>query len=310
MKLTRTFFATVCSLLIASAAQAEKPRLMVMPDNPWMNQNNYVQQEEFQGKTKKKYLYDDAFNNDRELFNVVTAVGEVFANRQFPLASYQAQMENKDDADSNMEFTDDFEEEAEDVAAGNRKQDLADIRIEIGWNREIDNSVTFRMRAVDAFSTKEVCATKYDGIAVSRITPLARALQLAVDTNMDTFMGQLESHFADIQTNGRETALICRVKKGSPVNFETEMSNGETLGMNIYNWLNDNSVNHQFSQRAATKNKLEYDQIRMSMKDSAGRQQIMQTYISGLVKYLKNTFNVRATTRDNAPGSCVLVIEG
>lgn len=85
---------------------------------------------------------------------------------------------------------------------------------------------------------------------------------------IDGFTNRLERHFEDMQTNGREGTLILKISSGAGMNFESEVTmNGDSgeLQEAIDYWLEQNTVNGQFSKTRGSQTTLVYEQVRMPL---------------------------------------------
>ena len=66
-------------------AQAKKPILMVVPSDLYCQQNGYMQTFANEGKTENIPDYKKALQNDFELTTAITTIGQMMADRGFPL---------------------------------------------------------------------------------------------------------------------------------------------------------------------------------------------------------------------------------
>lgn len=80
------------------------------------------------------------------------------------------------------------------------------------------------------------------------------------------------------------------------------------LCLSIYEWLNDNTVNHVFSQRNATRNRLQFEQVRIPLKDSRGVVFQARQFVTQLQKYLNSNFGISAENTTKGLGSGRLYI--
>ena len=75
-----------------SQQRAIKPKIMIIPSDVWMNENNYTTTEEVQGVSQKNYNYGEAFSNSALLNTVVNSTGGKFADRGFNLTQMSEAM--------------------------------------------------------------------------------------------------------------------------------------------------------------------------------------------------------------------------
>lgn len=283
------------AMLVVSAqsALAAPPTMMLVPDKTWCIEKGYVNETTRNGKKIVREDYDRALV-DKDFVNVSLAVKQVFAERGYPIGDAASQNE----ADDEDEMFDEAFEGAESGSGVQTnsfdellKRNKPDILIKLGWNVNTAGSLysaDYRLEAVDAYSQKSVAPLAGQTGEVRRTTPLGVALKQTAKNNMDGFLTTLQSYFDDVQTNGREMRLILRiVDNGAGLNMNSEFG-GEELSDIIYNWVNDNSQNHQFTRRSSGRDQANYTQIRVPLKDSMGRPQDAETWAKGLQKKLQS----------------------
>jgi len=76
-------------------------------------------------------------------------------------------------------------------------------------------------------------------------------LQNAILANIDTFAAQLQSHFDDMFTNGREIRLTVRKWNNWDKDLETEIG-GEEITDHITTWMETNTVQGRFNKTDAS----------------------------------------------------------
>ena len=77
------------TIAIMASAQAKKPTIIVVPDDPWCTEHGYVQEYEVQGKKTLVTDYEKAVRTDMELVNAITKVGELMTERGLNLKDLQ-----------------------------------------------------------------------------------------------------------------------------------------------------------------------------------------------------------------------------
>jgi hypothetical protein len=72
--------------------QAKKPTIMVVPSDLWCNQNGYMQEFNNEGKITRVPDYRKALMTDADLKLVISKIGELMAERGFPLKDLEASL--------------------------------------------------------------------------------------------------------------------------------------------------------------------------------------------------------------------------
>lgn len=313
----RFIFAAIIASLLSVVAQAAAPRLMLLPDKQWCNEHGFVDKQERNGRTKVTERYDEAFL-DGTLKNVETEFKSLMTSdgRSFRIDSYSEVMGSADDEDALDEMFEGAESGSgvsssafEDVIAS--KGAAPDIFIKVGWNVEkagMRKTIIYRVDAVDAYSSKSVATITGTTEPVLSSTSDAICLMTGLRDKMDEFEGKLLNYFEDVQTNGREISLRLRiVDNGSGLKF-TDEYDGKELATIITDWVAENTVNHQFTEKQSTRNMMSFDQVRIPLYDERNKPQQAKQWVTKLQNYLKSNYNIVSENNSSGLGSGRLYI--
>lgn len=307
--------ALICMLCNAGAnAQAKKPTLMVVPSTVWCNNNGYVTTVTNQGKTTNVPDYERALNENADLINVITKIGEIMADREFPLKDLSSTIGsiNRGQAEDEMIVSRESGSTLAQTAYERLKNVAkADIILELLWTVNKNGpkqSVTYNLRALDAYSNKQVAASSGTGPA-SYSADLPVLLEEAVIANMDQFTDQLQAHFDDMVENGREVVVNIRVfDNGSGLSLEDEYD-GEELTDIIDSWMNDNTVNHRYNLSDASDYTMRFEQVRIPLYRPNGAPMDTRAFVNGLRKFLsKAPYNITAKLTSTSLGRADLIL--
>ncbi len=306
-KLVLSAAAAIATSLTLSAGAP--PTVMFLPDKTWCNANDYVDRSERNGKTRITEKYDEAFLNS-DLKNVVVQLNALMKDNGLPAKDYGTTSELDD------------EEEAEEDAYGNDSQSggsmdatdyemmlnklRPDIIIKIGWDVHtvgFNYTLSYRLEALDSYSGKSVAQVTAETPSLKTTVPVAAALKNSATEHMPAFISRLQEHFDDLQENGREITLACRIgNNGSGINFNSEF-NGKELSTIISDWVNDNTVNHAYSTRNSSRNRINFEQVRIPFKDASGRVMQAKEFVDQLKRYLRATCDLKSENTTKGLGS-------
>ena len=314
MKLNKLILTTGAVLLGAICLQAAPPAVMVLPDAQWCIENGYYTVENKRGKESKVPDYEKAFKENRELVNVVPAINDLLAQNGLKAINYLAQTESEDEEDAVEEFYEGAESGASletnslDAILNKFKPD---ITLRLGWNVNqygFDYNCSYRLSATDAYSNKEIATVTSETATTKRNVPLAATLKNAAQEQMSDFVGKMMEHKEDLENNGREIRIrVGIIGNGSGTNMNTEF-NGKELSQIIYEWISDNTVNHQFQEASSTRNRLRYTGVRIPLKGSDGRPMQAKQFVGQLQKYLQSTCGIRSENVTSGLGAGRLMI--
>lgn len=310
MKLSKIVLSTaVAAVSVLTLNAGAPPTVMFMPDKTWCNANNYVERSERNGKTRITEKYDEAFLNG-DLKNVVVQLNGLMKDNGLPVKDYGATSEIDDEEEMEEEAYNDDTQSGGTMDMTNYEALMnklrPDIIIKIGWDVNkvgFNYTMSYRLEAIDSYSGKSIAQVTAETPTMKTTVPVAAALKNAATEHMGAFIGRLQEHFDDLQTNGREITVACRIgNNGSGINFNSEYD-GKELSTIISDWMNDNTVNHVYSTRNSSRNRISFEQVRIPFKDSAGRVMQAKEFVDQLKRYLRSNYNLKSENTTKGLGA-------
>jgi hypothetical protein len=186
----------------------------------------------------------------------------------------------------------------------------ADIIIQIWWKvSKTDNGkvVSFVLEAFDAYTSKRIASSTGNGSPNnSDIVPVL--LQIAILANIDPFAAQLQSHFDDMFTNGREILLTVKKWNSWDKNMETEIE-GKEITDYVNEWLQKNTVKGRYNMSDASENIIRCDQVRIPLYDTNNNAIDARQFAKDLQKYFKAApFNFEVKLMTRGLGEAIIVL--
>jgi hypothetical protein len=186
----------------------------------------------------------------------------------------------------------------------------SDVVIQIWWKvskTEQGKVISFVLEAFDAYTNKRIAASTGNGTPNNTdIVPVL--LQNAISANIDTFASQLQGHFDDMFTNGREIRLTIRKWNSWDKNLETEID-GEEITDHITKWMDTNTVQGRFNKSDASENVIRFEQVRIPLYDDKNKALDARDFGKKLQKFLKVApFNFEVKLMTRGLGEAILVL--
>lgn len=262
---------------LALMAQAKRPTLMVIPADSWCQANGYMKTEH----GKQVADYERAWQGSQDLTAVVAKIGELMAERGFPLKDMSQSLKNISQA-------------------------RADILMEVGW--KVNNlgpkySVTYTLRGIDAYTMKQVAAGSGTG-KMSFSAELPVLIEEAVLERMDNFTDQLQAHFDDLLANGREVSVAVCAINGMTLDKEYD---GKELSDIIEEWMAVNTVEHRYSLSEATTTAMSFEQVRIDLYADNGMAMDTRRFVMGLRQQLTE-LGIKSKIETQGLGMATLVL--
>ena len=94
MKKSKHFFLSILlfAFVATSFGQAKKPTLMILPSDNWCEQRYFMTEFDNQGTKQKVPNYKQAFQEDTEIGQVISKIGELMISRGFPLKDVEQEI--------------------------------------------------------------------------------------------------------------------------------------------------------------------------------------------------------------------------
>jgi len=293
-KLTFTFIFIL--FVLTGFGQAKKPVLMVVPSDQYCISRGYKMVFQNQGMTQTLPDYKTAMQSDPDLRLVITKMGQIMADRGFPLKDLEQELKNleQERAESSMlTSSSSGSEMAESPIDALKRVAKADIILDLDFDIKRQGPqkyIVFNLRGLDAYTAKQVAGVAGAGNPSAAASP-ELLLEEAVLSHMDNFNAGLQRHFDDMFANGREVKVMIRVWANWGQNLESEFGpESKELSEIIDDWFFDNCVQSRFNLSDASENFMRFEQVRIPMMrtDERGRERAVDTrsFVSDLRKYL------------------------
>ena len=315
MKKTITLLAIIsfCVNSFNTYSQAKKPTLMILPSDNWCEQRYFMTEFDNQGTKQKVPNYKQAFQEDTEIGQVISKIGSLMIDRGFPLKDAEQELkaiEQRAAEDNMTTSTASGASLSESPLDKLQNRAKADIVIQIWWKvskTEQGKVVSFVLEAFDAYTSKRIAASSGNGTPNNTdIVPVL--LQNAILANIDTFAAQLQAHFDDMFTNGREVRITIKKWNSWDKDFETEID-GEEITDHITKWMDANTVQGRFNKTDASESIIRFEQVRIPLYDDKNKALDARDFGKKLQKFLKAApynFEVKLMTR--GLGEAILVL--
>ena len=280
------------SLILSMSAfsQAKKPTLMVVPSDLYCNQHGYMQRFNNQGQMEMVPDYKKALQNDPQLLTGITVIGQMMADRGFPLKLMEQELKslNQESAEDALLTSKSGSDVAESPVDRLKKTSKSDIILQVTWlvNRMGPKySLTFNLQGIDAYTNKQIAACQGTGDPTFS-AELPILIEESIANHLETFTTQLQNHFDDMFENGREITL--RVKKWDDSEWDLESEfDGTELSDIIEDWVSANTVKGRFNTTDATENFMYFEQVRIPLFDQNQRAMDARRWTRGLINKLK-----------------------
>lgn len=286
---------------------------MILPSDNWCVQRYFITEFDNQGTKTKVPNYKQAFQEDAEIGQVISKIGSLMIDRGFSLKDAEQEIKNleQQSAEDNMTQSNATNSAlAESPLDKLKKRAKSDIIIQITWSinkTKEGRSVNFTLEALDAYTSKRIASSSgTSAISANDVIPVM--LQQAVNINIEPFVSQLQSHFTDIEENGREITIRIKRWQNWTNNLETEVG-GKEISDVINEWMQKHTVKGKFNVSDVTDNIMNIEQVRIPLLDAEDKATDARTFLKELQKYLRTApYNIDSKLMIRGLGEAILVL--
>ena len=294
------------------SAQTKKPTIMILPSDNWCVQRYFTTDFDNQGTIARIPNYQQAFQEDTELGQVISKIGGLLTKLGYSLKDAEQELKSiytkqaEDNVTQSKTSGASFAETPLDILKRKMK---SDIIIQIWWklNRGASGtSASFTLEAFDTYTNKRIATST--GTTKSSTSPIPVLLEQAVKENVKPFDKQMDDWFAEQKQNGREITLNVRCWDNWDKDLETEYG-GEELTDCIQAWLKKNCVFGSFNLTDGTETFAQFEQVRIPLFDEKGKAMDARSFATLLRKHLQQPpYNIISKVIIRGLGEATIVL--
>ena len=305
-------FIFLIALAFTANSQPKKPTIMILPSDNWCTQRYFMTTFDDQGTDVKTPNYQQAFQEDTELGQVISKVGGVLTGLGYSLKDAEQEIKslNVKQSEDNVTLSKTSGASLVESPLDMLKRRLkSDIIIQIWWklNREAGGrSASFTLEAFDAYTNKRIATST--GTTKESTEPIPVILEKAVKENVKPFDKQMDDWFSAQQRDGREISLTVRCWDSWDKDLETEFDGNELTDC-IQAWLRANCVNRSFNLSDGSESFAQFEQVRIPLLDENGNAMDARAFATKLRKHLqKEPYNISSKVIIRGLGEAVLIL--
>lgn len=312
-KILTTVMLATTVMMTAAQETAVMPTIIVFPDDVWMTDHSYMETIDVDGEERRIPQYAKAFAENREIGTAIQAVQKVFEERNFAHEDLQNRLKameaERAEEIANAADGDGTEKGAMDELL---QQAMPDIRIDLDYAAEPFgrmSNISFRLKAVDAYTSEQVAST--EGTIQATTDPVALALRKFIAQNCDEFCDQIVNYYLDLRNNGRKINVYFRVAEGAGIDFLRDElgEDGDTYGDFLVDWVRKRAINKAAKKGRQTKKMVEVKSVRIPFFDEDGNPLEADDWAKGVRKAFREETGIKiAKMQGNTLGRVIFLV--
>lgn len=257
------------NVLAQNVASVKQPGLMVIPSDKLLRKLKFGEFKKNQGKDVFIADYKKALVEDEHLAYIIGGINQKFAEENFPIESLEQTLKSID-FDAARNNIEDYEEDPLGLILQQARPDIV-LKLDYEFERgSIVNYFSFQLEALDSYTNKSVAGAQDAKLKTSEGN-VKTLMDEAVERNMNNFKQNIEKHFQDLRTNGREIKIQFKLAKNTSFRLDDINDTvGDIYADYIQSWIKKNTVNGQFKRLTSSPSTLIFTNVRIPLYDKDG----------------------------------------
>lgn len=314
----------VASLLVLSACggnngkvdvtEQQKPRLLVMPSDQLLQKFNKLGQEDAQGKTIYTRDYAGYLLTDPDSKFIISTIQSEFINFGYPLNDLEQTLKSINDQEM-IDDVDGIKKDAKTILLTSAKPDVI---LELDYDlsrvansRNLNKTLTYTIRAIDAFSNKVVATIQQTGFGEdSKDNTPSGLMKAAIEQDAKDFTSQINNYFNDIIKEGRDITVRITIEGDCGIAMSDETITGDTYTDYFIDYMKSHTVQGAYNMSRNTDTELYFTNVRIKTLNDDGTQYSAYDYARDLSKALNKECGVKSKNTTQGLGDATISIKG
>lgn len=327
MKLTKFLLIAAAAMLFSSCggngkqngggvdvSQTQKPTMLVIPSDQLLQRFGKLKQQEALGKTIQVRDYSGYLMTDQDSKFIISSIQSKFIEFGYPLNDLEQTLKSINDQEM-LDAVDGIQKDTKTILLTSAKPDII---LELDYSLQTDRSsrdfkktLTYTIRAIDAFSNKVVATIQQTNFSDGQksSTP-ASLMQAAIDKDSKTFTNQINNHFNTIIESGRDITLRVTIESGVNLKMSDECLNNDSYTDFIIDWVKVNTMQGAYNMQRNTETEMYFTNVRIKTLNENGTQYSAYDFARELSKALNKGCGVKSKNTTQGLGDATISIKG
>lgn len=318
------FFAAVAAMMCAcggnasqgngvDVSQQQKPTMLVLPSDQLLQRYGKLKQQEALGKTLQVRDYAGYLLTDEDSKFIISTIQSKFIDFGYPLNDLEQTLKSINDQEM-IDAVDGIQKDAKTVLLTSAKPDIIlelDYSIQTDRStRDFKKSLTYTLRAIDAFSNKVVATIQQTNFDNGKDKTPAGLMQAALEKDSKTFTQQINDHFNNIVANGRDITLRVTIENGVNLTMSDECLDGDAYSDFIIDWVKVNTLQGAYNMSRNTETEMYFTNVRIKTLNENGTQYSAYDFARELSKALNKGCGIKSKNTTQGLGDATISIKG
>lgn len=297
-----------------NVTQQQKPAMLVIPSDQLLQQFGKLKQQEALGKTLQVRDYNGYLLTDQDSKFIISTIQSAFIQMGYPLNDLEQTLKSINEQEM-LDAIDGIQKDAKTILLTTAKPDII---LELDYNivtdrssRDFKKSLTYTLRAIDAFSNKVVATiqqTNFEGNSKTATPATLMEAALAKDTK--GFTQQINNHFNTIIETGRDITLRVTIDNGVNLTMSDECLDGDTYSDFIIDWVKVNTLLGAYNMNRNTETEMYFTNVKIKTLNDNGTQYSAYDFARELSRALNKGCGIKSRNTTQGLGMATISIKG
>ena len=295
-------------------SQTQKPNMLVLPSDQLLQRFGKLQQQEALGKTLQVRDYPGYLLTDEDSKFIISTIQSKFIEFGYPLNDLEQTLKSINDQEM-IDAATGIQKDAKTILLTSAKPDII---LELDYSLQTDRStrdysktLTYTIRAIDAFTNKVVATIQQTGFTTGKKSETPAALmQAALDKDSKNFTNQINNYFNGIIESGRDITLRVTIENGVNLTMSDECLDGDAYSDFIIDWIKVNTVQGAYTMSRNTETEMYFTNVRVKTLNDNGTQYSAYDFARELSKALNKGCGIKSKNTTQGLGDATISIKG
>ena len=297
-----------------NVTQQQKPAMLVIPSDQLLQQFGKLKQQEALGKTLQVRDYNGYLLTDQDSKFIISTIQSAFIQMGYPLNDLEQTLKSINEQEM-LDAIDGIQKDAKTILLTTAKPDII---LELDYNivtdrssRDFKKSLTYTLRAIDAFSNKVVATiqqTNFEGNSKTATPATLMESALAKDTK--GFTQQINNHFNTIIETGRDITLRVTIDNSVNLTMSDECLDGDTYSDFIIDWVKVNTLLGAYNMNRNTETEMYFTNVKIKTLNDNGTQYSAYDFARELSRALNKGCGIKSRNTTQGLGMATISIKG
>jgi hypothetical protein len=292
--------------------QTQKPTMLVLPSDQLMQRFGCIRTEVSLGKQLQVRDYNSYLLTDPDAKFIIASIQSAFIEFGYPLNDLEQTLKSINDQEM-LDEVSGIKKDSKTILLTNARPDII---LELDYDmttdrssRDYSKSLTYTLRAIDAFSNKVVATIQAAGVKNANGNT-ASMMGEAIQKNSKDFTKQINNHFDDLIANGRDITMRVMIDANESFTMSDESIYGDTYADFILDYMKVNTMMGTYNLQRNTDTEMYFANVRIKTLNDNGTQYSAYDFARELSKALNKECGVKSKNVTQGLGDAMIIIKG